>query len=129
MKQKDHTRHRRRILGSVFAVALGVGTLVVAAPASALGSGSAACAPGVTFYGVSTMSQASTSVGTSTCGAVSAASQYRVLSGGSLLWSSTVVGALSAVAPVPGYSGGNRGEGGAHLVGRLLPGYTQGFQT
>ncbi|MEO5535779.1 MAG: hypothetical protein ABIR17_11690 [Pseudolysinimonas sp.] len=116
-------------LGALAAAVALAGVVFVGAPANALGNAAGLCASGVLFTGNSTMSQASSAKAASTCGNVGAASQYRVFTGGSLIYSSTTYGLYSAVASVPGYAGGNRGEGGRHTVTGAATGYVSSFNT
>ena len=122
-KQPGGRRRAAKLAGASL-LAIG-GALFVAAPASATGSHSAACAPFYNFNGMSTTTLAASSKADGTCGNVGAAAHYRV-SGGSLLYTATVYGVIAATAHVP--SGGS-GEGGAHLVTAAWPGFTSGFTT
>ena len=124
-------RRARRGLAIASAVsALVLASTLAAVPASALGSATHTCALGsTTFTGTSTQSQASTYKTGSSCGALATRVRYRVYSSGSLIWSAASIGSGVVVAPVPGYSGGNRGEAGSHQVGWADPGQTLIFTT
>ncbi len=117
-------RRRAAMLAGGAALALG-GALFAAAPAFATGSHSAACAPFYNFNGLSTTTYASSSKADGTCGNVGASAHYRV-SGGSLIYGTTVFGVIAATSNVPG---GASGEGGGDIVTAAWPGFTSGFTT
>jgi hypothetical protein len=102
------------------------GTLLGAAPASALGTASKSCSSSVTFTGQSSYGWAETfQSSVSGCGSVGAQSAYRFGSG-VLQYSGITYGSSSALVTVPS---GAVGEGGRHSVTNPASGYASKITT